>query len=103
TAVFRCPADKSVLRGTKSQPRLRSYALSGPLGAEVHVYGLDSTYVRENNPRRISEVASPANVYAFVDEQEDAIDDGVYVSQSCRTCGAKSNRLPPTWFELPTD
>ena len=103
TPVYRCPSDKSTVTGNKSLPRLRTYALSSWLGSEFQSYGL--VVPNEVNPRRqkfrLSQVRKPESVFTFIDEHEDAIDDGVYVSQSVLGPGLNPN--PPAWFELPTD
>ncbi|MBI4658874.1 MAG: DUF1559 domain-containing protein [Verrucomicrobia bacterium] len=103
TTAYRCPADKSRVTGNKSLPRLRTYALSGWLGSEFQSYGLikpRETSGRFNKPR-LGQVRAPAGVFAFIDEHEGSIDDGVYVLQS--VLRPNGNNSPPTWFELPTD
>ena len=87
-AVYRCPADRSVIDGTKF-PRWRSYSASSWLASNFEDLGI----VWPGNPpdpgykTRVSEIPNPAEVFALIDEHEQSIDDGIlligqYVIQS---------------------
>ena len=75
TAIYHCPADKSTVTGQKSLLRTRSCSLNWYLGTkappEIH------------DPRirlRSSEIASPVQVYAFIDEDDRTINDCTFFS-----------------------
>jgi prepilin-type N-terminal cleavage/methylation domain-containing protein/prepilin-type processing-associated H-X9-DG protein len=75
TAIYHCPADKSTVTGHKALLRTRSYSLNWYLGTkappEIH------------DPRirlRSSEIASPVEVYAFIDEDDQSINDCTFFS-----------------------
>ena len=74
-AIYHCPADKSTVTGHKGLLRTRSYSLNWYLGTkappEIH------------DPRirlRFSELVSPSQIYAFIDEDELSINDGTFFS-----------------------
>jgi prepilin-type processing-associated H-X9-DG protein len=83
--VYRCPADKSSVRGLPGLARLRSYTLDGWLissdsqysghglsfGAQAYAWG----------PLRLSQhhFPPPSGVFAFIDEQEQSIDAGFFL------------------------
>ena len=87
TAIYHCPADKSTVTGHKSLVRTRSYSLNWYLGTkappEIH------------EPRiklRSSELVSPSQIYAFIDEDERNIDDGTFWSPQS---------IAPYWGNVP--
>jgi len=74
-AIYHCPADKSTVTGHKQLLRTRSCSLNWYLGTkappEIH------------DPRirlRSSEIASPVHVYAFIDEDDQSINDCTFFS-----------------------
>src|SRR5947208_5627496 len=75
-AIYHCPADKSTVTGNKRLLRTRSYSLNWYLGSDPKVF---------YDPRiklRYSEIVSPgpSQVYAFIDEDDRAINDGTFFS-----------------------
>ena len=87
-AVYRCPADQATVRGNPSWPHTRSYSVEGWLGANFQVYGLvwpDPTlygvppgYVIKTKASLITQ-PGPSDIFAFIDEQEQSIDDGLFI------------------------
>jgi prepilin-type N-terminal cleavage/methylation domain-containing protein/prepilin-type processing-associated H-X9-DG protein len=78
-AVYRCPADKSTVRGQPSLLRARSYSLD---------CWLNNDGTRTGNPpinfvpylkKKISELRNPAQIFTFIDEHEKSIDQGAFV------------------------
>jgi prepilin-type N-terminal cleavage/methylation domain-containing protein/prepilin-type processing-associated H-X9-DG protein len=74
TSIYHCPADKSTVTSQKGLLRSRSYSLNWYLGVDPKVYF---------DPRiklRYSEIVSPgpAQVYAFIDEDDRTINDGTF-------------------------
>lgn len=106
--VYRCPADRSVRGDGSRQPRFRSYAILGWLHTRGATYGLRTDVsVGAFVKRKLSAIGniSPSHCWAFIDEHEQAVDDGVFVMDSPYFGG----RSPPgpqdvsDWWELPTD
>jgi prepilin-type N-terminal cleavage/methylation domain-containing protein/prepilin-type processing-associated H-X9-DG protein len=91
--VYHCPSDRSTVTSVKS-PRLRSYAVEGWLGATIVGYPPDPGW-----SRRLGEIVNPAGVYAFIDENERSIDDGVFVNGS----NNQFDSIPNAWWNLPSD
>ena len=91
-AVYRCPADHSTIVGT-AVVRWRSYSVEGWLGAVF--WGAPEP----GWTQRYNQIVRPATVYAFIDENEQSIDDGIFVS------GANNPRYGDVnaWYDLPSD
>jgi prepilin-type N-terminal cleavage/methylation domain-containing protein/prepilin-type processing-associated H-X9-DG protein len=84
---YRCPMDKvlsSTQIGAGWSARLRSYSMNAMVGdaGEASVSGSNV-----NNPRyvqffSITSVPQPANIFIFVEEHPDSIDDGYFLNQA---------------------
>jgi len=74
-ATYHCPSDQSTVPGHKNLPRKRSYSLNWYLGI-VAPPGIYDSRIK----LRYSEIRSPgpAQVYAFIDEDDRTIDDGTF-------------------------
>ena len=76
--IYRCPADKSTVRiGTKTYPRTRSISMNGNMNG-------DSWYTLEINARwwtfrKLSEITAPTQMFVFIDEREESVDDGYFL------------------------
>jgi prepilin-type N-terminal cleavage/methylation domain-containing protein/prepilin-type processing-associated H-X9-DG protein len=75
-AVFKCPSDKSV---AASGPRIRSMSMNS-------LVGNPGVLTNKYNPDYIqffksSELISPANVFVFLDEHPDTINDGFFMNR----------------------
>jgi prepilin-type N-terminal cleavage/methylation domain-containing protein/prepilin-type processing-associated H-X9-DG protein len=77
TAIYRCPTDKSTVTGHRQLLRARSYSLNWYLGVDPAEH-LDHPDARVR--LRYSEIAAPSEIYAFIDEDEDSINDGTFWS-----------------------
>jgi prepilin-type N-terminal cleavage/methylation domain-containing protein/prepilin-type processing-associated H-X9-DG protein len=75
--VYRCPADRSTVFGT-STPRTRSYSMDAYLngGLDVRIYG---GYLPGIVTKSSELGPNPSGVFVFLDENEDTIEDGVYL------------------------
>ena len=99
TAIYRCPADRSSIRSTSS-PRLRSYSVEGWLGAGFDNYNpFAGDQVDPGWTTRMNQIANPVNVYAFIDENEASIDDGVFINGANNPTYGDAN----VWLNLPSD
>ena len=76
-AVYKCPADRSTaLMGGATIERVRSYAANQKLNCpDSWIYAPD---VKFQNFRKMSDVARPSDIFTFIDEREDSIDDGAF-------------------------
>lgn len=89
-SVYVCPADKSEVRTIDGQQlglrRTRSYSMSGCFGGRTNDQQTTVNYV--------SDVPQPSQVFVFIDEQEESIDDAHFLVWS-----APDDR----WVNLPAD
>jgi len=71
--IYKCPADKSLSRGTKGAPRVRSVSMNGYLGERSGPY--TGGY---NQFKKYSSLTAPApsKCWVFLEEREDSINDG---------------------------
>lgn len=81
-AIYHCPADKAVVSGSASVPHTRSYSVEGWLGA-VFDFGNGwfspvPSYVHVTRASMIT-TPGPSGVFAFIDDNEQTIDDGIFV------------------------
>jgi prepilin-type N-terminal cleavage/methylation domain-containing protein/prepilin-type processing-associated H-X9-DG protein len=96
--LYRCPADRSIVASVQPEPRTRSYSASSWLGSRFQVYGLNEPnpanmpagYVLKTRASLLT-VPGPADVFVLLDDNEQTIDDGIFV------IGRYS------WFDYPAD
>ena len=96
TTVYRCPSDNVLSSPQQSagwQNRVRSYSMNASVGdaGDVTKWGYNI-----NNPDymqffRLSSIPQPSNIFVFLDEHPDSIDDGYFVNKAYYT----------EWFRLP--
>ena len=90
-AIFHCPADISQAPG---QPqRVRSYSMNGFVGSPAPDL-LDSTAYKVF--RKTSDFRTPTDIFVFLDEHPDTIDDGWYIF-----CNNNDPTERTTWENLP--
>jgi prepilin-type N-terminal cleavage/methylation domain-containing protein len=92
--IFRCPADKSMVRvGTESKPRVRSNSMSQVFATGDWLDGAGTPY--NTNPWRtylkMSSIANPPKTFVFVDEHPDSINDAAFAVQ----CKGNQPEDPP--------
>lgn len=76
TAVFKCPSDKSV---AENGPRIRSMSLNSMVGDPGEL-------TNQFNPKlvqffRLADMPNPANIYVFLDEHPDTLNDGFFMNR----------------------
>jgi prepilin-type N-terminal cleavage/methylation domain-containing protein/prepilin-type processing-associated H-X9-DG protein len=102
-AVYRCPADKSTVLGTRAL-RTRSYSVQGWLNAYFFGKGfnLDPAIYAETK-LKLSEVLDPppSGVFAFIEEHEHSIDAGIFIIEQVPSINPDTTT--GLWFSLPTD
>jgi prepilin-type N-terminal cleavage/methylation domain-containing protein/prepilin-type processing-associated H-X9-DG protein len=72
--IYHCPVDKS-LAGDGKTPRFRSYSLLNYLGANPDAVSPDAS----RNKQTGSQLKNPVAVLAFACENEDSINDGIFL------------------------
>jgi len=77
-AAFKCPADHVlVTEGSQLLPRARSYSMNNYVGAESRTWTSPSRFTLFKKSQQIT---SPANLFVYLDERSDSINDGWYAS-----------------------
>lgn len=76
TAVFKCPSDHSV---AANGPRIRSVSMNSLVGDPGEL-------TNRFNPQfvqffRLSDIPNPSNIYVFLDEHPDTINDGFFMNR----------------------
>jgi prepilin-type N-terminal cleavage/methylation domain-containing protein/prepilin-type processing-associated H-X9-DG protein len=92
--VYVCPADRSTaLENGGRYPRVRSYACNQKLNCpESWIYAPDDKFA---NFRKVSEIIRSSEIFTFIDEREDSIDDGAFGVDMVDTgTGAKWANIP---------
>jgi prepilin-type N-terminal cleavage/methylation domain-containing protein/prepilin-type processing-associated H-X9-DG protein len=85
-SVFRCPSDRALSKAQRDagwSHRVRSVSMNAMLG---HAGEFLSGSVNTNNPGyqqffRMSQVKKPAEIFAFVEEHPDSINDGYFINR----------------------
>ncbi len=105
-AVYHCPSDKSLTKGLDAPVlRIRSYTLSVWLGGDLAGKGMHGN--TEEEPRfkaRLGAIVAPSRTFAFLDEHQDSIDDGLFGAYD--PIHWTEPDAPPevkTWHEMPSD
>jgi len=98
--VYRCPADRSAVNGFPGLQRTRSYSLNVWLNGDMRFkypdfWPGDWPYIKWKG----SQVVNPAQVFGFLEEHEQSIDDGAMEVDNPLD-GAPST---DNWFDLPAD
>jgi prepilin-type processing-associated H-X9-DG protein len=104
--MYRCPSDQSQVKTSRVPTRrIRSYSLSVYLAGDLVGKGM------QGNPReeprfktKLAALLRPARTFAFVDEQEESIDDGLFSTYD-PIHWSEPNAGPElkTWLEMPSD
>jgi prepilin-type N-terminal cleavage/methylation domain-containing protein/prepilin-type processing-associated H-X9-DG protein len=92
TAIFHCPADQSQCPG-QSALRVRSYSMNGFVGSPAPDL-LDAAPYKVF--RKTSDFRTPTDIFVFLDEHPDSIDDGWFIF-----CINSDPTETTTWSDLP--
>jgi prepilin-type processing-associated H-X9-DG protein len=98
-AIYHCPADRATVIAKGLVPHTRSYSSEGWLGTDFDLYGLGHWPNQNDVPRgyvfktKASMILNPgpSDVFAFIDDNEQTIDDGIFVIGTI------------SWFDYPAD
>ena len=75
-SLWHCPVGKEVTVANVTQPRVRTLSMNGLIGTPTNVPAV-TCYRRTSDIRRIS----PSNLFVFIDERIDTINDGAFSMQ----------------------
>ncbi len=108
TAYYHCPADNtlsSIQSGAGWSKRLRSYSMNAMLG---NAGDFSAGGFNINNPTykqffKTTQIPHPAEIFTFLDEHPDSIDDGYFVNRVSVRSGASSGGgySHYEWTDLP--
>jgi prepilin-type N-terminal cleavage/methylation domain-containing protein/prepilin-type processing-associated H-X9-DG protein len=77
--VFKCPADRSTaLVAGGSKPRVRSVSMNNLVGTGSRTWSANS--VKYPRCTRFDQIKSPADMFVILDEREDSINDGEFMT-----------------------
>jgi prepilin-type N-terminal cleavage/methylation domain-containing protein/prepilin-type processing-associated H-X9-DG protein len=97
--VYRCPTDRSTVIGQTDLQRTRSYSLSTWLNGVYDPYNWSPSTIPEDKNKYSQLVPlPPSRIFAFIDEDEQSIDDGAMVVPSDLYSGQVN-----IWWDLPSD
>jgi len=97
--VYRCPADKSTVRGKTAIPRARSYSLDNWLNDDPTAAGYPRNTLRPYMKTKSAELSKSAQIFTFIDEHEQSIDDGIFLASN----PAMNPQTRNNWNDLPAD
>jgi prepilin-type N-terminal cleavage/methylation domain-containing protein/prepilin-type processing-associated H-X9-DG protein len=106
TAIYRCPSDYSLSAmqsGAGWSKRLRSYSLNAMLG---NAGNFSTNGVNVNNPNykqffKTTQIPRPAEIFTFLDEHPDSIDDGYFLNKVAVVSYGISGYSHGEWTDLP--
>jgi prepilin-type processing-associated H-X9-DG protein len=85
--IYRCPTDRSTVKGTPGQLRFRSYQLNAALNGGAVLL------IHPHNKVKATELREPAKVFTFLDSSHLTISDGVFFVQP----------FGDVWWDNPSD
>ena len=109
TAIYHCPSDR-VLSGVQVaagwSQRIRSYSMNAMIGnagsASVNGYNVNNPGYRQFF--KMEQIPSPTEIFVFLDEHPDSIDDGYFIDKDTSQGGyysMSSGAAVGEWTDLP--
>jgi prepilin-type N-terminal cleavage/methylation domain-containing protein/prepilin-type processing-associated H-X9-DG protein len=85
--IYKCPSDYSMAQeGISTYPRVRSYSMNQKMNCPFSwLYAPDTAF---RNYRKASDIRRPSDIFTFIDEREDSIDDGAFGVNMIDTAGS---------------
>jgi prepilin-type N-terminal cleavage/methylation domain-containing protein/prepilin-type processing-associated H-X9-DG protein len=80
-AVYKCPADHSMAiePGNTTLPRVRSYAMNQKMNCPVPYPGwINAPDNKYKNFKKLGDIQKSTEMFTFIDEREDSIDDAAF-------------------------
>jgi prepilin-type N-terminal cleavage/methylation domain-containing protein len=108
TSIYHCPSDH-VLSAVQSSAgwsqRIRSYSMNGMVGNPGSNYMAGGYNVNDPDYRqflKVGQFSHPTEIFVFLDEHPDSIDDGAFVNLETTTAGYGANSVAINeWRDLP--
>ena len=105
--IYRCPADRSTVRGKPTLPRTRSYSIQAWLNLDtVSGTAMDEINNTSFNLRKYARLVDPppSVAWVFIDEHELSIDDGIFgIGNPSYAPEAQTNPNQEFWVALRGD
>jgi len=106
TGVYRCPSDhalSSVQAGAGWNERIRSYSMNALIGnaGSITANGYNVNAPHYKQFFKASQIPKPAEIFVFLDEHPDSIDDGYFVNKESTSGYTYSVSTAPEWTDLP--
>ncbi len=108
TAIYRCPSDHTLSAAQSAagwDARIRSYSMNALIG---NAGNFSTNGVNINDPHykqffKLSQIPRPADIFVFLDEHPDSIDDGYFVNKEAPPTGGYNSSVSyyPEWTDLP--
>lgn len=108
TGIYRCPSDTALSAQQRQagwSARIRSYSMNAMVG---NAGNFSASGVNSNNPDytqffKITQIPHPAEIFVFLDEHPDSIDDGYFLNKSSESTGARASAIysQTQWIDLP--
>ena len=108
TAIYHDPSDRVISPTQASvgwEARIRSYSMNAPIG---NAGGSSTNGVNVNAPHykqffKEAQIPRPSEIFVFLDEHPDSIDDGYFVNKETTSAGtySSSTAVYPAWTDLP--
>jgi len=105
TAVYRCPADKSTLRGKPASPHTRSYSSDAWLNDDPSPLGVNLQDLKPYMKTKHAQLSNSAEIFTFIDENEQSIDNASLLVSKL-VYGTTSTDGPQyinDWDDMPSD
>jgi prepilin-type N-terminal cleavage/methylation domain-containing protein/prepilin-type processing-associated H-X9-DG protein len=106
TSIYHCPSDEAVSAMQKAAgwtQRVRSYSMNAMVG---NAGDASATGVNVNNPSyrqffKMSQIPRPTEIFVFLDEHPDSIDDGYFLNVDTPPPGRLGSYVLDHWTDLP--
>jgi prepilin-type N-terminal cleavage/methylation domain-containing protein/prepilin-type processing-associated H-X9-DG protein len=107
TSIYHCPSDRAlsaIQRATGWDRRIRSYSMNAMMG---NVGNFMANGVNINNPNftqflKITQIARPSEIFVFLDEHPDSINDGYFLNKDAHGPSGYGNYgTSEEWIHLP--
>jgi prepilin-type N-terminal cleavage/methylation domain-containing protein len=109
TGIYRCPSDRTlsaVQSAAGWDHRIRSYSMNAMVG---NAGAFSTNGVNSNNPGykqffKITQIPHPSEIFVFLDEHPDSIDDGYFVNKDAPPVNGiygANNAYGDEWQDLP--
>ena len=104
--VYHCPSDQalsSLQRAAGWSGRVRSYSMNAMVG---DAGDFTTNGFNVNNPGyaqffKLSQIPQPSEIFVFLDEHPDSINDGYFLNKSPRSYGIYTGNNNAEWTDLP--